>query len=236
MVRSRLKKKQERQLLKNFFLSALGIIIIVAVLIKYGIPLLVNFSLFISGSNIDQESKTNDNSPFIVAPTLRAQNLATNSAKFKIEGSTLPNHEVMLYINGNLEDKVSSDDKGDFSSLITLSTDSNTIKAKTLSSDGRKSDFSESLIIVYKNTPPTLEITSPSDNQSFSKDQSTAEIKGKTDPQVRVTVNNFWAIVDEENNFYYNLTLKEGLNEIKIVAQDPAGNKTEKILNVTYYP
>jgi bacillopeptidase F len=96
--------------------------------------------------------------------------------------------------------------------------------------------LSESLIITFKSKPPTLQIKSPTDGQSFSKDQNIAEILGTTDPHVRITINNFWAIIDEKNNFSYSLSLKDGENEIKIVALDQAGNKTEKNIKVTYSP
>ena len=70
----------------------------------------------------------------------------------------------------------------------------------------------------------------------FEKDQSTVKVLGKTDPGVRVTVNGFWAVIDENNNFSYNLPLQNGENMIKIEAIDQAGNKTEKEIKVTYSP
>jgi len=236
MVRSRLKKRLERQIIKNLFLSILGIIVIVFLLIKFGIPLLVNVSLFLSGADTNQDPQTVDKSAFVATPILNADFLATNSARIKINGSSLPNYTVLLYVNGNLADKVLADNNGNFSSQTTLAPNENIIKAKSVSSDGKESKLSEGITIIFINSPPTLEISSPSDNQTLSKDQNTVEIRGKTDSKVRVTVNGFWAIIDENNNFSYTLALKDGENEIKIVAQDQAGNKTEKNIKVTYNP
>ena len=59
---------------------------------------------------------------------------------------------------------------------------------------------------------------------------------GKTDSGVRITVNGFWAVIDENNNFSYSLPLQDGDNAIKVVAQDQAGNKAEKEIKVTYSP
>lgn len=236
MNKSRLAKRLERQIIRNLFLSLLGIIVIVMVLVKFGIPILVNFSLFLSGNRTDQESQVDNKTSFVPVPILNSQEIATNSARSQINGSALPKQTIMLYVNGNLADKVSTDDTGDFSSIIALTPDKNTIKAKAIASDGKESDFSEGILIIFKTTPPTLEISFPSDNQSFSKEQNTVEVKGKTDSQVRVTINGFWAIIDDGNNFFYNLLLKEGINEIKLVATDQAGNKTEKELRVTYSP
>lgn len=236
MNRSRLSKKQTYKSVKNLFWSVIGIMAIIFILVKFGIPLLVNFSLFLSGTQADQKSQSKDNNSFVPIPILSSQNVATNSAQTKIQGSASPQHSIILYLNGNLADKVSTDANGNFSSTITLSPNTNIIKAKAVASDGKESEFSEGLTIIFKNTSPTLDISAPSDNQSFSKDQNHAEVKGKTDSQVRVTINDFWAIIDEDNNFLYNLPLKEGVNEIKIVATDQAGNKTEKNLKVTYSP
>jgi len=59
-------------------------------------------------------------------------------------------------------------------------------------------------------------------------------VHGKTDPNVKVTINDFWAIVDDSGNYSYNLSLKSGDNPIKIVATDDAGNNTEKDLKISY--
>jgi len=236
MNRSRLTKRQAKKSLVNLFWSILGIIAVIFLLVKFGIPLLVNFSLFISGSRANQESKNTNQTTFIPAPIFTTQDMATNSATTTIKGSTLAKNTVVVYVNGNIADKISAGEDGNFSSEIALSRDENIVKAKAVNPEGKESEFSQNLIIVFKSTPPTLEVSSPSNNDSYSKDQNIAEVKGKTDPQVRVTINGFWAVIDEENNFSYNLMLKEGLNEIKIEAADRAGNKTEKKLSVTYSP
>jgi len=235
MNRSRLSRKLEKQTIKNLILSVLGIIIILIALIKFGIPLLVNISLFVSGGKT-QESTSRNTTSFIPPPILNSKYDATNSAQVKISGLASPNQIIDLYINGNLIDKTETNDNGTFSFETLLVPGDNLIKAKATTSDGKESDMSESLTITFKTNAPSLEIKFPSDGQVFSKDQNIVEIKGTTDPHVRVTINNFWAIIDEKNNFSYTLSLKDGENEIKILAQDQAGNKTEKTINVTYSP
>ena len=232
---SRLSRKSEKQKIKSLVLSVLGILIVLFVLIKFGIPLLVNLSLFVSGTK-NQESTSHNTTVFIPPPILNSEYNATNSAQIKISGSSSPNQTIDLYLNGNLVDKTETKADGSFSFETLLVTGENIIRAKAITSDGRESNLSESLTITFKSDAPSLEIKSPTDGQSFLKDQNLVEIKGTTDPHVRVTINNFWAIIDENNNFFYTLALKDGENEIKIVAQDQAGNKTEKTLRVTYSP
>lgn len=235
MNRSRLSRKLEKQTIKNLVLSILGILIVFIVLFKFGIPLLLNVSLFVSGEKT-QESTSNKKASFVPPPILNYEYGATNSAQVKIEGYASPNQIIDLYINGNLIDKTETKDDGSFSIETLLVPGENVIRAKATTSDDKESNMSESLTIMFKNEPPSLEIKSPADGQFFSKDQNTAEIKGTTDPHVRITINNFWAVINENNNFSYTLALKDGENEIKIVAQDQAGNKTEKTIKVTYNP
>jgi bacillopeptidase F len=101
---------------------------------------------------------------------------------------------------------------------------------------GKESEFSNVLTVAFKSAPPSLNLDSPSDGQSFSKDQNTATVKGVTDPDVKVTVNGFWAITDSQGNFSYDLPLQNGDNKITVIATDMAGNKNEKDIKVTYSP
>jgi len=209
--------------------------LILFALIKFGIPLLVNLTLFVSGEKT-QTSTSNKTAFFIPPPTLNFEYDATNSARIKISGSSSPNQIINLYINDNLVDKTETKNDSSFSFETILIPGENIIRARATTENGRESNLSESLTITFKSGAPSLEIKFPSDGQAFSKDQNTVEIKGTTDPYVRITINNFWAIIDENNNFSYTLGLKDGENEIKIVAQDQAGNKTEKSISVTYSP
>lgn len=233
--RSRLNRKLERKSKRNLLINLLGIIITIFLLAKFGLPLLINFTLFISGSKSSEQNIKQNDETFIPAPILNPMPSATNSAQVLVIGSASPNQTINLYINGSLVSKTKSQKNGDFSFRETLEEKDNKIKAKAVIND-RESDFSQTLNISFINSNPTLKISSPSDGDSFSKDQNTIDIKGETDPQVKITVNDFWAITDQSNHFSYNLPLKNGDNQIKIVAVDQAGNKTEKEIKVTYNP
>jgi bacillopeptidase F len=116
---------------------------------------------------------------------------------------------------------------------VSLRSGENSIKVRV--SDGnQKSNFSNILSITYLNEPPELSIETPSDGTQFHKDEKTIEIKGKTNSGTKITVNDFWAIVDTDGNYSYTMALKDGDNQIKVIATDAAGNKTEKQIKVTY--
>lgn len=234
MRKSRLSKYTERKTRKIIFLNILGIIIVLYLLFKFGIGLLINFSLFLSGGK-DQGIVNQNSINYIAPPILNPLPTATNSAQIVISGKSLKDTTVELYINNDKKDKTQANDKGDFSFEQTLKNGNNQIKVRAVVED-KKSDFSNTLNITYSNSAPNLEINSPQEGAQFKKDQNTVNVTGKTDPGVNITVNGFWAVISDTNNFSYNLALQNGDNEIKIVAIDQAGNKTEKVVKVNYSP
>lgn len=235
MVRSRLSRRFEQKTKKNLILSVLGIIIVILLAFKLGVPFLVNLSLFLSGSKNNQEQSKIQAPTFIAPPILNLLPQATSSANIIITGMGSKNQTIKLYINGNLIDSIATKDDGSFLFKETITPGDNVIKAKTIM-QGKESDFSDPITTILKSAPPALNVNSPSDGQSFSKDQNMANVKGTTDADVKVTVNGFWAITDSNGNFSYNLPLQNGDNVIKIAAVDMAGNKTEKEIKISYSP
>lgn len=233
MKRSRLSRRLERRTQRNLFLSLLGILAVLFILFQFGVPLLINLTLFISGSKSTPiDSKEN---VFIASPVLNPLPSATNSAEIVISGIAGPKETINLYLNDEHVDETETEDNGEFSFAQTLKPGENAIQVKARK-DTHESNFSQSLIVVFKNAPPALTVNSPSDGQSFSKDQNTVTVTGSTDADVKVTVNDFWAITDERNAFSYTLLLKPGENQIRIDAVDQAGNKAERNLKVIYTP
>lgn len=234
MTRSRLSRRLESKTKQSIFLSLLGIVITLGLLAKFGIPLLANVSFLLFSAKDTQEVIKKD--VFIPSPVLDALPNATNSATIKISGSALEKQTISLYINGEVNDKTDADTDGSFTfDDVELQDGENLIqtKAKNADKSDEESDFSSSYTVIFKMNAPSLAIDSPNPNQSFSKDDKFAIVKGKTDPGVKVTINDFWAIVDSEGTFSYNLPLKSGENKIKVVVIDEAENKTEKEITVT---
>ncbi len=233
---SRLSRRIESKSKANLILSLLGILAVLFLVIKLGIPLLVNFSLSIANQKDKTTESQNANSSdtsFIAPPILNPPPIATNSAKIIVSGIGNPNQTIRIYINDQIKDDIQTKKDGSFSAMEDIAKGLNTINAKA-QIKGKESDFSNSVTVTYIDTKPTLDLTSPTDGQSFSKDQNTAPVSGKTSTGAKITVNGFWAIVDDNNNFSYNLPLQNGDNQIKVVATDDAGNTTEKDVKVTY--
>lgn len=235
--RSRLARRLEQQSKRNLLISALGIFVVLFLLFKFGLPLLINFTLFISGFKNSQDTSSEKSVSFVSPPVLNPLPSATNSAEVTISGSAPQKQTVMLYLDGGLVGKMKVDKDANFLfENIELSKGTNTITAKAMDEKGNESENSDPITVLLKTDSPQLSIDSPSDGQSFAKDDKTAQVRGKTDSGVKVTVNNFWVIVDENGNFSYQLPLRDGENKIAVVAVDEAGNKAEMERKVNYSP
>ncbi len=234
MANSRLSRREVRQSKKKLIYSLGGIIIVLILLVKFGIPLLTQFSLLVAGRSQTNDGTTTTNQPsFIAPPVLNQSFTATNSAQITVSGTAQNKQQIKLYVNDSVVDTQDVQSDGTFSfQNVSLKNGENTIQAKAKMND-KESDFSNPLTISYLNKAPSLDVNSPSDGQSFSKDPSLT-IKGKTDPDAKVTVNDFQAIVNDDGSFSYNMQMQNGDNQLKIIAMDAAGNKTEKDLKVTY--
>lgn len=233
--RSRLTQQLESQTKKNLTLTVIAIAIIIGVLWKFGVPILTSVSYMLAGSK--NEEKVTQKAAYIAPPTLDDTFDATNSARVNIQGSSLSSSQIELFVNNRSVDTTDVADKNTFVfENVSLQQGNNTIKARVVSRDGQKSNFSNILTVAYLNKAPELSLETPTDGQEFQKDNKNVEIKGKTDPGTRVTVNDFWAIVDDAGQYTYTLLLKDGDNDIKVIATDDAGNKTEKSIRVKYAP
>jgi hypothetical protein len=149
-----------------------------------------------------------------------------------ISGVAQKNQKIFLYVNNEKVDETFADDNGKFffDNVLLQEGDNEifvraSVKAETSGSSNR-------LRIKYLRTPPSLSIDSPYDGQVFGKDDNTIVIKGKTDNGVKVTVNGFWAVMKADGSFEYLLPLAVGENTISVIAQDEAGNITDKSFKV----
>ena len=233
--RSRLTKKSEKKSTQTLILSVLGITAVLFLLFRYGIPLISDAS-FLFGrvtSSPKNDQKQNDKQDnYVPSPELDPLPKAIKEQNVKVTGASLSGLKVSIYLNGSKDNETEVSEDGSFEFNISLSEGDNIIKAKAFNDKG-ESDFSDSVNINYKKSGPELSIDSPPDNADL-KGQNPIEVKGKSDQDVIITVNDFQAITNSDGSWYYNLTLKSGENEIKIVSTDLAGNKTEKTIRVNY--
>lgn len=237
-MRSRISRKLESKSKLHIFAWLIGIVIVLFLIIQFGVPLLIQTTSVISGANNETETSVKSKSAeYVAPPQLDPVTEATNSGEIIVSGISQENLTIKLFVNGRLTDELSSKKDGSFKfTEVPLKPGENTIRAKAQKDKDSESDFSEIYTVTYLNNAPDLSVEEPANDRQYEKENNTAEVKGKTDPNVKVTVNDLWAIVNDEGQFSYNVPLREGDNTIKIVATDPAGNKTETERKVKYSP
>lgn len=217
--------------------SIFGIIIILFLVVRFGDKILINMSLLLAGKGTSEQSQQNTSPTYLASPIINPLTYsATNSAQISVTGLATNHETIELYVNDDMVSSKETKDDGSFTfQNVTLNKGDNEIKAKAKS--GKKtSDYSDKITVSYKDSPVTLTVDNPHDGDTFSKDQNSITISGKTDSDAKITVNDFWAIVDSNGGFTYNLKLHDGENHIRVVATDSAGNKTTNELKVNYSP
>lgn len=173
----------------------------------------------------------------VLSPRFTPTYEATNSARISIDGFGNEGDTVEIFVNEEKLGKIVVSKEGTFNfSDIELKEGENMISAIATGANGKKSAEAEPLKILYKKTPPNLEIESPKDGDSFSGDKKDIVIKGKTDSDAKVYINDRIVILGDDGKFGFNYSLSDGENSLKIQAVDRAGNRKEMEVKVKYSP
>src|SRR3989339_976659 len=229
----RLERVQEKKLKNKIAVYLIVFFLVVYFIFTYGIRLLLNTSSFISGlfpqPSTKPLSKTEDSFSSIDISSIPQ---ATNSARIIISGSTLNFDVLEFYINAKkvTEIEFSSDT---FSEEIgDLEKGDNNVYIRAKSKDNKIEKNTITYKVFYKDEKPKLEITEPLDNLTTNNQE--IKVKGSTDKETYVRVNDLPVVVDANGNFETTVRLKDGENQITTTAADIAGNVETKMIKVTY--
>ena len=235
---SRLTRRSEKQSKKQLYASVIGIVVVIFVALNFG-PLLISglggFIDTLSGKSKQVTSLRSDAD--LRPPQLDPLPQGTTEELITVMGRAFyEDGKVELFLNNSSYEIVRLNNSQDFEiEDVKLEQGENILKARMIRNN-KESDFSQDYKISYLKDEPKLEISFPNDGASFSKADQEINIRGTTDPENAVKINDFIAIVDTEGNFSYILKLKEGENKIKIVAANLAGKTSEKEITVSYSP
>jgi len=170
-------------------------------------------------------------------PSLILPYSATNSAQIKLFGYAEPNSQVDILVDGHSVARVEATSSGQFSLRFTLQQGVNSLSAISRDKTNNQSKPSATYKILFDNQAPKIELEGIEDNQEIvGKQNRFFTLKGKTEPMAQVFINDHIASVQEDGNFSYSTTLKEGDNHFKIRVVDQAGNSSELELNVKFKP
>lgn len=170
-------------------------------------------------------------------PTITAQ-LRDNDSGIDISSLILKVDSIAVDGASIVKNAVSSGYDISYTIATALSDGNHIISVQVTDNDGNQCEEVTSTFVV-DTVPPTLIVTSPEDG--FVTNNNKITVSGTTNDEtsspvtVTVTVNGSaqTVTVDDDGSFSDEITLKEGDNEIVIVARDSSGQETSITRHVT---
>ncbi len=173
----------------------------------------------------------------LAPPVLNIPFDATNSASIDISGYASPNSKIEVYVDDTLEKETTTAPDGTFQIFglpLNLGTDS--IYAKTISSDNKSSLPSKPIRILYSDQKPNLEVNQPEDNKTIQGGDRKITIAGQTAPENTLTINGSVIILSGDGHFSVQKELSDGDNLYTITATNQVGNSIQIEKKVTFQP
>ena len=227
-------RSQEKKLNKKLVKTVVLIIVGIIAAFQIGLPLLAKIVVGLSFLRKDRGITEKSADSLLFPPSLNSLPEATNSAMIIVSGITDKNSSVVMAVNGK-EEKSESDNKGQFEFRgVRLQEGENTIEAY-LEKEGKRSSPA-GLNIIYKKEPPEITVNEPENGRKFFGEDKTVIIRGETENNARLSVNDRFIIVEPDGDFEYNTSLNEGENKFIFKSSDIAGNSHEVEFKLEYSP
>lgn len=233
---SRLANIEERKSIKTVIVYLSLIIAAIIGIFFLGIPGLVKIAgLLTNIRKIDQPIDKNDLIP-PPPPYIESLPEATNNRKITIKGKTEAGATIILSLNDETKELI-TDSGGEFAFDYHLLDGENKFFAKARDSSGNEGQPSKTQTATFDDQPPSLEISSPQDGQTFfGSKQRQVSIVGTTEQSANLTINERPIALENSGGFLFVTTLNEGDNLFKVVSLDKAGNRIEKTITLKYSP
>ncbi len=230
--RSRLARRNDETVTKKTVFMGFLTILSIILVILFGLPLLVKFSVFLGNTKKVDSSDKKLVPP--LAPRLVIPYEATNSANISVNGFTEVGVEVELFKNEVSIGKTQVTESGDFVfKNIPLDDGDNSFSALAISKEAGSSDGSVPIVVSFDNKAPDLKITNPAESE-LTIDYADFDVIGESEKDTSVTINGKVAVVDDDGKFKLKFQLNMGKNELEVISRDLAGNETKKKITITY--
>ncbi len=233
---SRLAKQRRKKLIRLIVFYITLFIILFILFITVGLKILINSSIFIANLTKKESKQKNPANEKIMTKIISIDDipLATNSSEIIISGRGPFFDKILFFINDQQVKKINPKNQLFTEKIGGLTTGKNKVYIIGKQNNSKKEIKSRQYTVFYKNQPPSLEITEPEDKSTSSEQE--VVVKGKTDQDVEIKVNNIPVVISAEGNFQTSVQLTEGENIIKITAMDNANNTIEKDITLNYSP
>lgn len=231
---SRLQRHQQKQFTTKIVSLAIILFLVIYFIFSVGFRIILNISSFIANltarKQTNQAAKSEDVYGSIDIDSIPT---ATNSSRIIVGGSVINLSTVEFYLNSEKVKEIKMNSSDSFSEEIgDLKKNQNTVYVKGKLKDSKQTKNSKEFSVLYKPDKPKLEIKEPSDKSKTSKQE--IKIKGETDEETFIKINDLPVVVDANGNFEYTAKLKDGDNSFTVTAEDIAGNIETKTIAVTY--
>ncbi|MEH7353506.1 S8 family serine peptidase [Neobacillus drentensis] len=154
----------------------------------------------------------------------------TNVETVTVKGEAAPKTKVHIFNKGVEVAAVDTKDDGKYSVDVKLKKGENQLTAKASTAQGM-TDASAPVNVTYDANAPELTIGSPTDGSKLNKE--TVTVTGTvTDNYLNFVLVNGTTAKVENGTYSARIILDEGINQIKVLAKDRAGNTTEKSVKV----
>ncbi|MDP2671542.1 MAG: hypothetical protein Q8P13_03770 [bacterium] len=230
-------KAEEKIIYQRIALVCAATLVILLIIYFWGLSFINVLSLLGgSGSTSTTESKTNNQ--FVVPlhkPEFNPLQSPTNTQKIDVTGTTTPDAQLSISINGKELGETQTADKSGYFKFSSVSLRDGINQIKVTATDSSATVESASINVVLDTTAPNLSIGKPANNESFDEGTKTVTVSGTTsDPDGLVYINSIQAILNPKTgNFSYKLAVTTGQNQIEIKASDAAGNSVTQKRTIT---
>ena len=233
-IMSRLKRNSEEEISRKTILLGLLTLLVFILVIVFGLPVLVRFSILLGDLKSGRESGVKEKVLPPLPPRLVVSYEATNSSEIVISGFAQPKMTVELLKNEVMLARETVGDNGEFSFAgVTLDEGINSFEAVARLEEGGSSEASRPVEVVFDRVLPELSLTRP-ESEELKVQLASYEVVGKSEKGASVWVNNRVAMVGDEGNFKIQIELSIGRNEVEVAARDLAGNEVRKKVVIIY--
>lgn len=229
---SRIIKKERSKLVKQFWFFVILSVLLVVAFLFFVLPnfIAITNSLFGGSPVFEKEDTIPPQVPLISAPPE-----ATQEQSLALTGYTEADSTVVILLNQEQYERVTAGADGTFEAEVLLVDGENTVSAYSIDAAENESAVSRVYTVEYDVTDPQLVLDGLEDDATITgRENQTLQIRGITDTNAKVSVNGRVSYPDDEGAFTISYYLKEGENELQIVAEDKAGNSTEQTFMITF--
>lgn len=170
----------------------------------------------------------------VIAPPKEFQ----NTGDIAIEGYTEAQAKVSLYVDAQESQSMTADGDGNFKFTLSLGEGDHVVWLQAFDEADNASELTQEYRIVVDKTVPTLTVDEPADGAVYTLPRERAlTVKGKASEQVVVTIGSAQVTSADDGSFSVVIQLGQGENNLIVVAEDQAGNRsTEVTRKVSYFP